>query len=226
MISEISGKKRIEYVPDYVIFDLETTGISCTSDEVVEISAVKVEGGVVVDEFTTLVNPGRPIPYQATSVHGITNEMVENSPMFREALADFNDFIGDSVIIGHNIHTFDMKFIQRDAQKYFGKYIGNDYIDTLEIARLYLPELPGRSLVELADHYGIGSQGAHRALNDCRMNQQVFECLRREMDNPSEAAKAVKRCPKCGNAMKKRKGRFGEFWGCASYPECKYTENV
>ncbi len=226
MISEISGKKRIEYVPDYVIFDLETTGISCTSDEVVEISAVKVEGGVVVDELTTLVNPGRPIPYQATSVHGITNEMVENSPMFREALADFNDFIGDSVIIGHNIHTFDMKFIQRDAQKYFGKYIGNDYIDTLEIARLYLPELPGRSLVELADHYGIGSQGAHRALNDCRMNQQVFECLRREMDNPSEAAKAVKRCPKCGNAMKKRKGRFGEFWGCVSYPECRYTENV
>ena len=226
MISEISGKKRIEYVPDYVIFDLETTGISCTSDEVVEISAVKVEGGVVVDEFTTLVNPGRPIPYQATSVHGITNEMVENSPMFREALADFNDFIGDSVIIGHNIHTFDMKFIQRDAQKYFGKYIGNDYIDTLEIARLYLPELPGRSLVELADHYGIGSQGAHRALNDCRMNQQVFECLKREIENPSEAAKAVKRCPKCGNAMKKRKGRFGEFWGCASYPECKYTENV
>lgn len=226
MISEISGKKRIEYVPDYVIFDIETTGISCTSDEVVEISAVKVEGGVVVDEFTTLVNPGRPIPYQATSVHGITNEMVENSPMFREALADFNDFIDDSVIIGHNIHTFDMKFIQRDAQKYFGKYIGNDYIDTLEIARLYLPELPGRSLVELADHYGIGSQGAHRALNDCLMNQQVFECLRREMDNPSEAAKAVKRCPKCGNVMKKRKGRFGEFWGCASYPECKYTENV
>lgn len=226
MISDISGKKRIEYVPDYVIFDLETTGISCTSDEVVEISAVKVEGGVVVDEFTTLVNPGRPIPYQATSVHGITNEMVENSPMFREALADFNDFIGDSVIIGHNIHTFDMKFIQRDAQKYFGKYIGNDYIDTLEIARLYLPELPGRSLVELADHYGIGSQGAHRALNDCLMNQQVFECLRREMDNPSEAAKVVKRCPKCGNAMKKRKGRFGEFWGCMSYPECRYTENV
>ena len=226
MISEISGKKRIEYVPDYVIFDLETTGISCTSDEVVEISAVKVEGGVVVDEFTTLVNPGRPIPYQATSVHGITNEMVENSPMFREALADFNDFIGDSVIIGHNIHTFDMKFIQRDAQKYFGKYIGNDYIDTLEIARLYLPELPGRSLVELADHYGIESQGAHRALNDCRMNQQVFECLKREIENPSEAAKAVKRCPKCGNAMKKRKGRFGEFWGCVSYPECRYTENV
>ena len=226
MISDISGKKRIEYVPDYVIFDLETTGISCTSDEVVEISAVKVEGGVVVDEFTTLVNPGRPIPYQATSVHGITDEMVENSPMFREALADFNDFIGDSVIVGHNIHNFDMNFIQRDTQKYFGKYIGNDYIDTLEIARLYLPELPGRSLVELADHYGIESQGAHRALNDCRMNQQVFECLRREIENPSEAAKAVKRCPKCGNAMKKRKGRFGEFWGCVSYPECRYTENV
>ncbi len=226
MLSDTLGKRQIEYIPDYVIFDLETTGISCTSDEVVEISAVKVEGGAVVDEFSTLVNPGRPIPYRATEVHGLTDEMVENCPLFRETLADFNDFIGESVLVGHNIHTFDMKFIERDAQKYFGKYIGNDYIDTLEIARLYLPELPGRSLVELAGHYGIRSQGAHRALNDCRMNQQVFECLKHEVENPSEAAKALKRCPKCGNAMKKRKGRFGEFWGCVSYPECRYTENV
>ena len=77
--------------------------------------------------------------------------------------------------------------------------------------------------MDLADYYDISSDGAHRALNDCRMNQQVFECLKKEMEDP---AKALKKCPKCGNIMIKRKGKFGMFWGCRSYPGCKYTENI
>jgi len=134
--------------------------------------------------------------------------------------------VGDAVLVGHNIHTFDMKFIQRDAQRYFGKSIGNDYIDTLQLARTYLPQLRHHRLVDLADYYGIDAEGAHRALNDCRMTQQVFEKLRLEMENPSDAAKKVKKCPRCGNILRKRSGMYGEFWGCMSYPECKYTENV
>ena len=226
MLSDKAGKKLFEYVPDYVVFDLETTGISCVSDEVVEISAVKVKNGTVVDEFSTLVNPGIPIPHRASEVNGITDDMVADSPSFKEALADFVDFIGDAVLVGHNIHTFDMKFIQRDAQKYFGSFVGNDYVDTLMIARLYLPEIPSHTLVDLADHDGIGSFGAHRALVDCRMNQGVFEYLAKEIANPSEAAKAVKKCPRCGNVLRKRNGMYGEFWGCASYPECRFTTNV
>lgn len=99
---------------------------------------------------------------------------------------------------GHNIHTFDMKFIYRDAEKYWGKTIGNDYIDTLQIARAYLPQLSTHKLTALAEYYDINPDGAHRALNDCRMNQQIFECLAKEMKNPSEAAKAVQKCPRCG----------------------------
>ncbi len=226
MLSEKPGKKLNTYVPDYVVFDLETTGISCTSDEVVEISAVKVENRVIVDEFSTLVNPGMPIPAVASEVNGITDDMVQDSPAFEEALGDFIDFIGDFTLVGHNIHTFDMKFIQRDALKYFGRQIGNDYIDTLQIARLYLPELGHHRLTDLADHYGIDSEGAHRALNDCRMNQQVFEFLSREMENPSEAARNVRVCPQCGSPLKMRNGRYGDFWGCTAYPECRYTKNV
>lgn len=226
MLSNRSGKKLNDYVSDYVIFDLETTGTSCTTDEVVEISAIKVVDGKVVEEFSTLVNPQMPIPYWATEVNGITDAMVADSPTFDVALRDFLEFVGDMILVGHNIHTFDMKFICRDAQKYFGKTIGNDYVDTLPIARLYLPQLGHHTLSDLADYYGISFDGAHRALFDCRMNQQIFERLGEEMKNPSEEAKKVKKCPRCGNPLKLRNGKFGEFWGCTGYPDCKYTQNA
>ena len=194
MLSRKTGKKLNTYVPDYVVFDLETTGVSCNYDDVVEISAVKVINGEIVDEFTTLVNPRRPIPYTASEVNGITDDMVKNSPFFEEALSDFLEFVGDAVLVGHNIHTFDMKFLYRDAEKFWGKTIGNDYIDTLQVARIYLPQLSHHKLVDLANYYKISTVGAHRALNDCRMNQIVFEHLAKEMANPSEDAKAVKKC--------------------------------
>lgn len=226
MLSNCTGKKLNKYVSDYVVFDLETTGTSSTSDAVVEISAVKVVGGQVVDEFSTLVNPERHIPVFASEVNGIYDDMVENAPTFEKALADFLEFAGDMVLVGHNIHTFDMKFICRDAEKYWGKTIGNDYIDTLQIARAYLPKLSSYKLTSLAEYYGISPDGAHRALNDCRMNQQIFELLAKEMQNPSDEAKAVKTCPKCGNIMKKRSGKFGEFLGCSGYPDCRFTMNI
>jgi len=226
MLSNKPGKKLNTYVSDYVIYDLETTGTSSANDRVVEISAVKVRNGQVESEFSTLVNPEMPIPFWASDVNGITDDMVADAPIFEVALKDFLDFIGDDVLVGHNIHTFDMKFIYRDVERYFDKTISNDYIDTLQIARAYLPQLSCHKLTALAEYYEIDPDGAHRALNDCRMNQQIFEKLALEMKNPSAAAKAVPKCPKCGNVLKKRNGKFGEFWGCSGYPDCKYTRNV
>lgn len=142
-----NGKKLNKYVSDYVIFDLETTGVSVTNDEVIEISAVKVANGIVVDEFTSLVNPGMPIPFYASEVNGITDDMVNDYPSFDVVLKSFLDFVGDNVLVGHNIHRFDMKFILRDSEKYFGKTISNDYIDTLQLARVYLPDMDSHTLV-------------------------------------------------------------------------------
>ncbi len=226
MLSTRPGNKLDMYHADYVVFDLETTGISCVNDRVVEISAVKVADGEVVDEFTSLVDPEMPIPAGASEVNGITDDMVRGCPVFKVVFSDFLDFIGDSILVGHNIQLFDMKFLYRDAEEYWGKTLGNDFIDTLQIARAYLPQLDHHRLTDLAEYYGIETDGAHRALNDCRMNQKVFECLRREMENPSEEARRVKKCPRCGNVLRKRKGKFGEFWGCAGYPDCRYTENI
>ncbi|MBR4411464.1 MAG: topoisomerase DNA-binding C4 zinc finger domain-containing protein [Firmicutes bacterium] len=235
MLGNTMGKKITAYVPDYVVFDLETTGISCASDEVIEISAVKVAGGQVVDEFSTLVNPGRPIPWQASRVNGIYDDMVAGSPDFVTALAAFLQFAGDAVLVGHNIHSFDMKFLYRDARRFWNRIPNNDYIDTLQLARYCLPQLHHHRLVDLAEHYGISSEGAHRALADCRMNQQVFELLGRDLAKRSasrsvssidDECDGMRICPKCGYRMVPRSGKFGRFYGCTGYPVCRHTEKL
>ena len=204
MLGNTKGKMINQYVPDYVLYDLETTGTSSKYDEVIEISAVKVKNGVVTEEFSQLVNPGRPIPSAASAVNHITDDMVA----------------------GHNINRFDMKFLYRDCERYFGQTLTNDYIDTLKLARLCLPELSHHRLGDLAQYYGISTAGAHRALNDCRMNQQVFEKLAKELDGTTGRRMEIKNCPVCGQPLKKRNGRFGEFWGCTGFPKCRYTENI
>lgn len=223
MLGANKGKKLDQYVSDYVVFDLETTGISCYTDQVVEISAIKVEKGQTVGEFTSLVNPKCPISYGASQVNGITDEMVKDAPTFDKVLADFLDFAGSYVLVGHNIHTFDLKFIYRDCEKFFGKVPENDYVDTLSLARICLPGLGHHKLTDLSEYYGISTKGAHRALNDCRMNQLIYERLGAEME---EKKKDMKKCPRCGQLLCQRKGKFGLFLGCSGYPACRYTENL
>ena len=179
-MAKAGGNLLNTYVADYVVFDLETTGISPKTDEVVEISAVKVEHGKVTDEFSTLVNPKQRIPYGASRVNGITDDMVAEAPFFEQVLEEFLEFIEGFVLVGHNIARFDMNFLYRDVEKYFERSLPNDYIDTLQMARRELPNLEHHRLTDLAEYYGISAEGAHRALNDCRMNQQVFE----KMGNP------------------------------------------
>lgn len=178
MLSNQQGKKIREKVDDYVVFDLETTGISNKTDAIIEISAVKIRAGKQIGEFSSLVNPLRPIPMAASRVNGITDDMVKDSPLIQDVLTEFIDFIADDVLIGHNIYSFDLKFIYRDLREFFGKIIDNDFIDTLPLSREKLKDIPHHKLTDLAEYYGISSEGAHRALNDCVMNYKVYECLK------------------------------------------------
>lgn len=181
MLGEAMGKQLCQYVSDYVVFDFETTGISTYYDEVIEVSAVKVRNGEVVDEFSELVNPKRPIPMAASMVNNISDEMVADAPHIEEVLPRFLEFIGDDVLVGHNINSFDMKFIYRDCERFFGKTLTNDFVDTLKLAKIVFPTWRHRRLSDLADYYDISTLGAHRALADCRMNQRVFELLGKEL---------------------------------------------
>lgn len=226
MLGNKRGKLLNQYVPNYVLYDLETTGISSNYDEVIEISALKVRDGKIVDEFDELVNPMRPIPYAASAVNHITNEMVAAAPVFSVVLEEFLDFAEDDVLVGHNIHNFDMKFLYRDCERYFAQTLTNDYVDTLKFARACLPGRKHYKLGDLAELYGISTAGAHRALNDCKMNQQVFERLAKEKVSAPVSAEKEILCPECGQPLKKRSGRYGEFWGCSGFPRCRYTRNV
>lgn len=228
MLGNTQGKLLNEYIEDYVVFDLETTGVSPYNDEVIEISAVKARKGKVVEEFSQLVNPKRTIPFAASRVNNITDDMVSDAPFFDEVLRNFLEFVGEDVLVGHNIQSFDMKFIYRDCERYFHQLITNDYVDTLILAKRCFPEWRHRRLGDLADYYGISTQGAHRALADCRMNQRVFELLGKEMNTETKKTldSNVKTCPLCNLPLKKRNGRYGEFWGCTGFPNCRYTENI
>lgn len=228
MLGNTQGKLLNEYIEDYVVFDLETTGVSPYNDEVIEISAVKARKGKVVEEFSELVNPKRTIPFAASRVNNITDDMVSNAPFFDEVLRHFLEFVGEDVLVGHNIQSFDMKFIYRDCERYFHQLITNDYVDTLILAKRCFPEWRHRRLGDLANYYGISTQGAHRALVDCRMNQRVFELLGKEMNTEKKKTldSNVKTCPLCNLPLKKRNGRYGEFWGCTGFPNCRYTENI
>lgn len=216
-----TGKRIVACVPDYVIFDLETTGTDYHKDQIVEISALRAENGIVTDVFSTLVNPQCPIPYRVTQIHGITDEMVADAPTLSQALPEFFAFIKDRVLVGHNIQAFDLKFIYKAAKELYGTDVSNDYLDTLYLARQCLPQLGHHKLTDVAAYFQIDTQGAHRALADCMMNQQCYERL-------AKIQKEMKQelCPVCGGELKKRKGRYGEFYGCSNFPKCRYTRKM
>ncbi len=215
------GNRLTKYIPNYVVFDLETTGINVNSDDIIEISAIKVVDRSIVSQFSTLVNPGRPIPYHATMVNNITDEMVKNAPDIVQGIEGFLEFINDSILVGHNIHNFDLNFVYDAVMNIYGTEFRNDYIDTLLMAKKCLPQLSSHKLVNVAAHFGIETEGAHRALNDCIMNQKCYE----EMGLIQEHIE-IEICSKCGGEMIRRKGKFGEFYGCGNFPQCRFTKNI
>lgn len=229
------GRRLNKYVKDYVVFDIETTGLRPGLDEIIEISAVKVKNSKVTDTFSTLVKPSIRIPASATRINGITNDMVSNAPEIAEALEGFVDFVETGILVGHNIHSFDMNFIYDAAMEVFQEGIYNDYIDTLYMAKSCLPRLKHHRLVDISEYFGISTEGAHRALNDCIMNQKCYEKMGElmtaqkkvtsggEMSAEELWAALENACPECGGILVKRKGRYGEFWGCKNFPGCRYT---
>ena len=214
-------------IKDYVCFDLETTGFGKTA-EIIEIGAIKVRDGTTVDKFSELVKPTNRISGAVTALTGISQNDVADARNISEVLPDFLEFIGNDILVGHNIASFDMKFLYRDFEKYMGLILPNDFVDTLRLAKIVFPDWKHRRLGDLANYYGISTAGAHRALTDCKMNQKVFELLGKELsgEGTMDVRQNVKTCPKCGMMMVKRKGKFGEFWGCKGFPDCRYTENI
>jgi len=159
---------------EMVVLDVETTGLSSFTDEIVEIGAVKIKNFVVVDKFSTFVRPSRHIPSDVSDIHGITDEMCAGAPPITEVMSDFLDFLGGSVIVAHNA-GFDMSFLH-SAAKQTGREINNPVVDTLEISRSLFTAKSHR-LSALAEEFGIGQKKFHRAFDDAATTARVFERL-------------------------------------------------
>ena len=163
----------------YVSLDLETTGLNPKQDKMIEIGAVKVVNGEIVDTYTTLVKPGRKLDDVVIQLTGIDDSMLKGDLVKESnvAIPELLDFLGDHILLGHSI-LFDFSFVKRYAVNQRMTYEA-EAIDTLKIARKYLQELPSRSLSALCEHYQI-TQKAHRALEDAVATSHLYQKLLEE----------------------------------------------
>jgi DNA polymerase-3 subunit epsilon len=150
---------------DFIAFDLETTGIQPKNDAVVEIGAVRFCGGTPVDTFCTLINPGRPIPPDASAVNGITDDMVADQPGIETVLTALADFCGDLPLVAHNA-PFDFKFLLAAVEKHRARAPKGVILDTCALSRIIFPGMFNYKLGTLVRHFGFPSGTFHRAEED------------------------------------------------------------
>lgn len=157
----------------YVVFDIETTGLSKEKEMITEIGAVKVADGKIIDRFSTFVNPQRPISAEITKLTGITDDMVKDVPTIENVLPEFLKFCEDTVLVAHNA-SFDTGFIRIAAERAGLGELHHTIVDTLELARALLPELNKHKLDIVCEHLGVTLNGHHRAVNDAEATAEVF----------------------------------------------------
>ena len=156
----------------YVVFDIETTGFSNVEDRIIEIGAVKVQGGEIVDSYSTFVNPGIPIPFEITNLTSITDEMVMEAPKIDAILPEFLEFVGEAALVAHNA-SFDVGFIEQNC-KNLGFPHKYTYLDTVALARVLLPTLAKYKLNIVAKALGISLENHHRAVDDAGATAEIF----------------------------------------------------
>jgi len=166
---------------EYVVFDIETTGLDTLEDRIIEIGAIKVKDDQIIAEFNKLINPGIPIPEIVTNINGITDDMVENEPYPGVVLTEFRNFIKDAdFLVGHNAIRFDYPFIVSEFRRNFVKHDNYIVKDTIWIAKRKLRRLRSYSLRNLTMHYGIENINAHRALSDVYATYNLYVKLNLE----------------------------------------------
>lgn len=171
-------------IDSYIALDLETTGLSPVDDKILEIGAVKVEGGVIRERYETLVNPGVRIHPRIQELTGITEEMAASGEDTQAAVKGLVEFCGDLPLLGHNI-LFDYSFVKRNAVC-LGAAFEKSGVDTLKIARKLLPDLEHKSLTALCGYYKIAQKRAHRASDDACAAMELYIRLAREFPEGQE----------------------------------------
>lgn len=158
-----------------IYYDTETTGIKSDKDRIIEIAAYDP---VLDRHFESFVNPGCPIPADATAIHHITDEMVASASSFAVVGTEFIKFCeGDVILIAHNNDSFDFHFLRSEYERHQVAMPSWKFLDSLKWARRYRSDLPRHTLQFLREIYGIAANNAHRALDDVKVLHQIFQRL-------------------------------------------------
>lgn len=189
------GESLVDILNNYTVIDIETTGLDPYFNEIIEISAIRIRNNKIVDEYTSLIKPrsysyiqndGKTDDYitiedekvqyideYISQLTGITNKMLDKSPDILDVLPTFKNFIKDDVLIGHNVN-FDINFLYDNFIKYIKEPLLNNFIDTLRISRKLLPELKHHRLDDLIIYFSKEARNEHRALNDCKITNEIY----------------------------------------------------
>ena len=157
---------------EFIVLDLETTGLDPLNDKIIEIGAVKITGSKIVESYSTFINPEKNIPDYIVNLTGITNDDVRDAPLFKDSANDLVEFIGDRAIIGQFI-SFDLDFLSES-----GLIFDNIILDTRDLALILMPTLNAFSLASLIKELNINNISPHKALSDAQATAEVFISLR------------------------------------------------
>ncbi len=182
--------RSLEY-EKFVCVDCETTGLDTQKDLVIEVAVATFTFGQVIEEYESLVDPKCEIPQSSIEIHHIAQEMVEGQPLIQEVLPHVLKMIGRDIIIGHGVQ-YDIDILTAEAKRHNipCTISNNQVIDTLRLARLY-GNSPSNALERLGIHFNVESEGHHRAMNDVRVNIEVFKHLSNKFRNIAAIFKAL-----------------------------------
>lgn len=167
----------------YVIFDIETTGLSVINNKIIEIAGVKMQDGKEIDRFAEFVNPHEKIPYHITQLTNITDEMVRDALDISDILPKFIEFIGDCTLVAHNA-KFDIGFVQENCKRLEMPIVTNPVLDTLELARLLFPSMKNHRLNTLSDKFKVSLENHHRAIDDSiALGHVLFHLIQEAIEN-------------------------------------------
>ncbi len=169
------GRSILDIPDEYIVIDLETTGLSPEYNEIIEFAGIKVVDGKEIESMSILICPKKQITAEVTAINGIDNKMVKNCPSIEAVLPEILAYIGDNVIVGHNVN-FDVNFLYEASMKVLEKPLTNDFLDTMRLSKRLYPEMPHHRLSDLIEKFGVGDFVEHRALGDTR---QTMECLKK-----------------------------------------------
>ena len=230
------GRHLKIFPKDYTVVDLETTGWDCTHDYIIEVGAIKVRDNKVVDTFSELVKPkvyyvlddvrkedrvvefnGEKIVYISNSISdltGITNEDLHHARSEKEVMVDFLEFIGDDILVGHNILSFDSTFLYDSVKSNLGNILNNDLVDTLLLSQDIIKDIENHKLDTLLNYFDITTNVRHRALADSEVTLKLLQKLKERVITSNMTLEEY---------IKNEEEKISPF---LNLPVCKYFNNM